>query len=120
MYLYCDMCVPNNNSVLVELLRSRVVRQIWIREVTSFEIINSEDDVKVLVGSWNVLVMLRGYNDRRNHLTLGWYLTLPVSIRPEPASYHWDTVTGAAGLLCPVCEFLPRCDAEINKIGIIP
>jgi len=120
MYLYCDMRVSNDNSVLIELLRSRVIRQIWIREVASFEVINREDDVKVLMGTRNVLIMLRGYDDRRNHLVLGRYLTLPMNIIQEPASYHWDTIARAGDILSPVCEFLSYCGAEVNKICIIP
>ena len=64
MYLNCDMRVSNDNSVIIELLRSRVIGQIWIRKVACCEVINREDDVKLLVGMRNVFIMLRGYDDR--------------------------------------------------------
>jgi len=87
------MCMARYLSVIGELLRRWVVRGIGIRKLSGREVVDCYHDCEVFVGMWNVLVMLRGDYDRRDHLILSGNLPLPCKLWREasrvPLRFHY-------------------------------
>jgi len=58
MYLYSNMCMAENYSVAIELLRCRIVGVVGIRKLSGRQIDNTYDNIKIPICFWDILVML--------------------------------------------------------------
>ena len=52
------MCMAENYSVAIELLRCRIVGVVGIRKLSGRQIDNTYDNIKIPICFWDILVML--------------------------------------------------------------
>lgn len=91
-----------NDLPILQCLRCRIIRNIWIREASGDEVVDFDLNIERLVCR-KVCTRRRVDDDRRDHVGLGGDFA------------HDDAVAGTGTDLLTVCELLPL--AEVDEVG---
>jgi hypothetical protein len=74
------MRVSENDAIFIQLLGCGVICIFRVRKLSRCEIVDCDDNVEILLGFWNILIVLWRYDDSRNRTVFGRNLTLGSSV----------------------------------------